>query len=75
MEKNNPPAFPLPLKSGSHAGMTLRDYFAGQALAGMCASQWFPDHGKHESGDMGTGLAANAYSYADAMLAARKEQS
>jgi len=32
------PAFPI-LRS-DQAGMSLRDWFAGQALAGLCASQW-----------------------------------
>ena len=45
------------------AGMTLRDYFAGQALVGLMAdSPWAdPVH-----------KAAYAYNAADAMLAARK---
>lgn len=46
-------------------GMTLRDWFAGQALAGLLANGgaafWDRD-------------AQNAYAAADAMLAARKTQ-
>tara|TARA_R110000851_G_scaffold143022_1_gene281824 strand:+ start:395 stop:619 length:225 start_codon:yes stop_codon:yes gene_type:complete len=50
-------------------GMTLRDYFAGQALAGFCSNfngsnadpSWFEQHG-----------APNAYKVADAMLEVRK---
>jgi hypothetical protein len=41
-------------------GMTLRDYFAGQALMGL-VNQYHPD-----------GAAKLAYEYADAMLAARE---
>jgi hypothetical protein len=39
--------------------MTLRDYFAGQALVGLC--------GTHE------GVARNAYKIADAMLEEREK--
>ena len=50
---------------GGHEGMTLRDWFAGQALAGMgveCTSDEFC----HSS------VAECAYAYADAMLKARE---
>jgi len=45
-------------------GMSLRDYFAGQALAGMIAGSQGLDitHGQ---------FAENAYALADAMIAAR----
>lgn len=52
------PAFP----SEQFTGMTLRDYFAGQALAGMQPSQLTCSDEK---------LALKAYTYADAMLVAR----
>ncbi len=45
-------------------GMTLRDWFAGQALAGMLAN---PDSWTGDRGVM-------AYRYADAMLRAREVQ-
>ena len=45
-----------------HPGMTLRDWFAGQALA-ICQ-----DHMVHAN------MAAEAYKIANAMLAARKER-
>lgn len=60
-------AFPSPDRSGrwgqpeSSAGMTLRDWFAGQALAGM------------SGGPNPANAASLAYQYADAMVAARKE--
>jgi hypothetical protein len=47
-------------------GMTLRDYFAGQALAGFCAAP--RDRRNHDDKVMATG----AYTAADAMLAARE---
>lgn len=70
--KDGGPAFPWPhtqypngeVEWGS-PGMTLRDWFAGQALAGLC-------NGAHGYGAENT--AAEAYSVADAMLAARKEK-
>jgi len=65
----NPPAFPMPetqwhLKQN---GMTLRDWFAGQALSGFCSmadgtGMWTWPH---------RDAAAQAYELADAMLAAR----
>ena len=45
-------------------GMTLRDWFAGQALAGMLAN---PNCGLSNGS-----LARRSYNIADAMLAARK---
>lgn len=48
----------------SYSGMTLRDWFAGQALAGLCAN---PDWTSAEVRD----AASEAYDYADAMLAVR----
>lgn len=72
-EQENPPAFPnlSPHSSGPHIakrdGMTLRDYFAGQALAGKLASD--------NPGGIDRGYAAQvavqAYWVADAMLAER----
>lgn len=83
---DNPPAFPVELAVGlepgeesqtglDHAqfpGMTLRDWFAGQVLSGMFASQWFTDHAAGDAGSLAANLAHNAYNFADAMLAARK---
>ena len=60
------PAFPV--GSGDMRdpmGMTLRDYFAGQALAGMACT----DYAWSISSEK---LAGYAYDAADAMLAARK---
>ena len=67
------PAFPVPndvreIDDGTgtiQAGMSLRDWFAGQALAGLCASTTHDD-------SPGTALLATwAYQQADAMLKAR----
>lgn len=73
---NNPQAFPVPAVydkySGSiegKIGMTLRDYFAGQAMMGLI----------HRFGESltikdGEGLSATSYFYADSMLKERTKQ-
>lgn len=63
------PAFPFPELHGSSApkGMSLRDYFAAQALQGICAH--------HDTwGRQINEMAVSAYELADAMLAARGAQ-
>lgn len=83
MDKDNPPAFPPNAgwrdNEADFGGMSLRDYFAGQALANnsICTGkapdwqlkQWFGDR----CGIMAAEIAAaQANDYADAMLEARK---
>lgn len=74
--KDGGPAFPFNEKhdDGSHyysnAGMSLRDWFAGQALAGMLAYT-----GSYGLGNGPGETAVRAYEIADAMLAARGGQS
>jgi hypothetical protein len=51
-----------------HLGMTLRDYFAAKALAGMLAD---PEVGRDGVDDEPERIADAAYAYADAMLKAR----
>ena len=62
---DNPPAFP----THGYDGMTLRDYFAGQALVGQiaaCAGETpYPSRDR---------AAKQAYEYADAMLKARTKK-
>jgi hypothetical protein len=66
--KDGGPAFPMVVEEEGcitqfHRGMTLRDWFAGQALAGLVTLE----------ADCGTkGIAFDAYAYADAMLAVRE---
>lgn len=72
MQSDGGPAFPLvsegagSMEPGMHPGMSLRDFFAGQAMA-MGSGVWPGGH----LPDNAAALAANAYIVADAMLAAR----
>jgi len=74
-------AFPSPAdeKAGWHSesGMTMRDWFAGRALAGLYACRDLQlaalhDFGQLNSGDFNACMARQAYQQADAMIAARK---
>lgn len=68
LEPDIPAAFPMVIQTVQGAvasrGMTLRDWFAGQALAGLSA--------KNHAG--GVSIAKSAYALADAMLAERGRQ-
>lgn len=78
-EFTNPPAFPsqaygsdgLPMEAPSY-GMTLRDWFAGQALGAIIKEMMTGRIGDHiDAGGGPSGFAASAFDIADAMLAAR----
>ena len=61
------PAFPcVDAKGFVSEGMSLRDWLAGQALAGLCSGNlpFCPDQ-----------VSRTAYGYADAMIAAREARS
>jgi hypothetical protein len=67
--KHGGPAFPVAFRWNAKQviledGISVRDYFAGQALAGMCANG-VPASASDQ--------AKWAYECAEAMLAARKE--
>ena len=68
---DNPPAFPNPMipewQEGS-TGMSLRDWFAGQALAGLCS-----DPKMSTAGDAHL-IPAVAYAFADKMLLSRQQE-
>lgn len=67
------PAQDWQAKDNHHPGMTLRDWFAGQALSGWCAASPFV---RKEPLNMteahAESIATGCYRYADAMLKARK---
>lgn len=73
----NPSAFPAvclndPCHPESRLGMTLRDYFAGQALAGYI-SKGPPLSMVSEPSTYHRAASRSAYAVADAMLSARQE--
>ena len=77
--KYSPSAFPykLILKDGSSVvsnGMSIRDFFAAQAMQGLLADGWCSglrnDHYGEDAGE--TSVARDAYRIADAMLKARE---
>ncbi len=73
-------AFPSSIRDSHgirwHNGMTLRDYFAGQALAGaMAAMGSYQRESNETTRDTGRILVDTAYEIADAMLAERAEGS
>jgi hypothetical protein len=61
------PAFPGAMDRHHSEGMTLRDYFAAQALIGICANQ------DNRAFIGAVPFASAAYVLADAMLKAREE--
>lgn len=71
MIENTNYAFPVVNDVDVHPGMTLRDYFAGQALQGEMAAQ-SEEYGSWSSMSDFHSLAWHCYRIADAMLAARQ---
>jgi len=68
-EVKSPQAFPVATHAVVRPGMTLRDYFAGQALQGMYSNASFDDVIKRVLAVQV--LAMVAYEQADAMMKAR----
>lgn len=71
-DKENPPAFPVIAGQQVYThGMTMRDYFAAQALASV--GTWMPAHGGSDLGSKAAmqARALWAYEQADAMMAER----
>jgi hypothetical protein len=73
------PAFPIPglQHDESFNGMTLRDYFAGKVIEGLCANPGGPVQGNDRTGwgfvnCTTDGIASDVYALADAMLKARR---
>jgi hypothetical protein len=70
-------AFPLnvePVYATQYGGMTLRDYFAAQALQGLLANPKLADEIKKHSGAFGGWIESSAYGFANAMLKARETE-
>jgi hypothetical protein len=70
-EKDGGPAFPAD-PTRDHSGMSLRDWFAGQALAGVIDVCRGDTVGVGETREML--FAWKAYRIADAMLSARQHK-
>ncbi|EPG7935802.1 hypothetical protein WJC97_005321 [Klebsiella pneumoniae] len=67
-ENNGGPAYP----TQGYEGLTLRDYFAGQAMQGWLAS--YPESEQHPVATHRENMVAElSYMMADAMLKAREE--
>lgn len=64
-------AFPCWVSGEGHRGMTLRDYFAGQALAGMSWYPWSDKASMEVYDEYRRHAARTAYGMADALLVAR----
>jgi|LakMenEpi03Aug12_release.lakeMendotaPanAssembly.Ray.scaffolds.fasta_scaffold5263503_1 hypothetical protein len=65
------PAFPIrSTESRLYTGMTLRDWFAGQAMQGLIASPRGPASGEDATDEW---VAKTAYVVADAMLSQREK--
>lgn len=71
-DKYNPQAFPLKGSEAvsDNAGMTLRDYFAANAMQGYISSK---RESNHSDGAEAMNLARNAYHVADVMLQVREQ--
>lgn len=68
---NNKPELQDTYLPCDYQGMTLRDYFAGQALAGILAH---PDCNRNNNPIVHEALAEMAYQNADAMLLEREKK-
>jgi len=71
------PAFPRTYIADGHNGMTLRDYFAAQVMAGLCANPGGPFQACAQSGwtivnCSPSDIARQCYELADAMFAERE---
>lgn len=86
-DEDGGPAFPVPQPTRDTEekenywdtrGMTLRDWFAGQAFAAMVAGEgalMVADRDeRYDETNWAEVVASNAYNFADAMLAARTKK-
>jgi|LakMenEpi03Aug12_release.lakeMendotaPanAssembly.Ray.scaffolds.fasta_scaffold908203_2 hypothetical protein len=69
------PAFPTPAHNLQNDGMTLRDYFAANAMQGLISCpDWRDGAGEDVGMDASDYTASVAYMMADAMLKARGQE-
>lgn len=77
---DNPPAFPMPASEHSQGGhfeqygMSLHDWFAGQALRLELLDQEFVTYMGYRGAEITDAWAKRAYDIADAMLAEREKR-
>ena len=75
MKNNGGAAFPLIVERGAESqvweGISIRDYFAGQALAGSLSASNLTDYANKEQAER---FAEEAYRFADSMLAEREKE-
>lgn len=73
MKDDGGPAFPIidEYNNVQNHGMSLRDWFAGQGLAGLTSAF---DKDGNWTGHAGVGVAEEAYKIADALLAQRAKK-
>ena len=67
------PAFPRSYVADGHNGMTLRDWFAAQAMAAIISKIPVSSGTRESQAEIKYMTAQGAYSYADAMLAERSK--
>ena len=72
--KNGGQAFPVQDMRGDELGMSLRDYFAGQALTLVLVRADFSASESITSKEIAEILATDVYLIADAMLAEREKE-
>lgn len=64
------------MENHSEWGMSIRDWFAGQALKGILANEGLTKHllefAKNEGTDYHAKIGSHAYAHADAMIRARQ---
>lgn len=74
MKADGGPAFACAAENGHQAGMSLRDYFAAQAMQALIATDsWEVESAGKAKRIQPRHIAMEAYLLADAMLAARSK--
>lgn len=77
MKDTSLPAFPYVVDAPNHRqlneGMSLRDYFAAQAMQGLLANPKLQEEILKNGGAFGGWIESSAYGFADAMLKERNK--